>query len=193
MEQELIAHFGWDFFGDLDLEPYMSGMDVGCPEELLAIPGLDQLSPPMQYLPPREYHVPAHDQPQPEPGSRLSPDLDSVTPESIIARREVRFWALERLALARLHELLERGRDEYTQQGSRGTLNRVRLISRYLQAGRLLEKNIDGVFHGLVVDMKRDLEQHNAPTDITRTIEAAYVSQKHSRRSEFLGRIQAAY
>jgi hypothetical protein len=194
-EQELMGQFGTRFFTDFDLDPYLPAAQA-----LLAQPTASQayaqatVSQAYAQTTAAAVTAPADTTPTHEFG--VNPDTESLKPvqqaptaESIIVRHEARFMALEQVALQKLETLEAMGREEYEQRNAWGSLNRIELILKYLQAGRLLEKNMDGVFYAMLSDLGRELSQHSHPVDIVPVIEAHYVGQKGQLRSRYLGRV----
>jgi hypothetical protein len=124
------------------------------------------------------------------PRASLDPrDPATTTPETIMARYEPRFRALEQLAMERLDALYDAGRDEYARRRNDGTLNRVALVNKYLQAGRLLEKNIDAAFYDLLGDLRQELERHNHGAARAKPVETEYMNRKNRMRTRFLDRL----
>jgi hypothetical protein len=184
-EQELMGQFGTRFFTDFDLEPYLPAA-----QELLAQPIASRTYAQATAAAVTEPEDTRPDvlqfNPEPDP---LAPVQQVPTAESIIGRHEARFMALEQVALQKLETLEAMGREEYEQRSAWGSLNRIELIFKYLQAGRLLEKNMDGVFYAMLTDLGRELSQHSHSVDIVQAIEAHYVGQKGQLRSRYLGRV----
>jgi hypothetical protein len=124
------------------------------------------------------------------PRASLDPqDPAATSPETIMARYEPRFRALEQLAMERLDALYDAGRGEYARRRNDGTLNRVAVVNKYLQAGRLLEKNIDAAFYDLLADLRQELERHNHGAARARPVETEYVNRKNRMRTRFLDRL----
>jgi hypothetical protein len=190
MEQDLKDRLGEDFFVDFDLDRY-------APDTLTDSSFLPD-SPYLSEAALARSHADAASVEQPDtprslPRPPLSPRTTGRPPsEAIILRRhEPKFRALERAAVEKLDILFATAREEYSSLNASGSLNRLALINRYMQAGRLLERNTDAVFHAMIADLRRDLQQHDYPTLAAGRIEADYLRLKNERRSRILGEIRS--
>lgn len=110
--------------------------------------------------------------------------------ESIIAIYEPAFKEIEAKALQRLDNLLEAALEEYYQEKNEGTLNRFMLTNKYIQAGRMLENNVDKTFNALLDKMKAELTRKGHSTAITTEIKDTYHNSKDEKRRELLDRLQ---
>ncbi len=111
--------------------------------------------------------------------------------ESIIENYEPTFEALEQKAMERLDNLLTSALDEYYQQERDGTLDRFVLTNKYIQAGRILEKNVDQTFYELLDKMKDELSRKGLPTEITEEIEKEYQGAKDDKKRELLNKLRS--
>jgi hypothetical protein len=186
VERELTHEFGWRFFSDFDVDRIVAAMEAPAAPDPYYPADFSAAPPPAAAAdyPPAPVGAPRPDYDAARP--RLRSGGRDVSAASIVARHELRFQALEMVALQRLDALHESARQEYVYRSGSGTLNRFSMTSRYMQAGRLLERNVDEAFYRLLADLKRDLAQHGHPTDVAATIEADYRNRKEYRRSSFL-------
>jgi len=110
--------------------------------------------------------------------------------ESILNNYEPVFVSLQDEAISRLDDLLEQGLEEYRREERRGTLDQFSLSNKYIQAGRMLEKNVDELFYDLLDNMKSDLLANGYSTDIAGDIEERYVSAKEAKKKELFDRLR---
>lgn len=110
--------------------------------------------------------------------------------ESIIGNYEPTFEALEQQALERLDNLLITALNEYQKQEREGTLDRFVLTNKYIQAGRILEKNVDQTFYELLDKMESELDSKGFSTEITEEIEKTYQSAKDEKKRELLNKLR---
>lgn len=111
--------------------------------------------------------------------------------ESIIENYEPTFEALEQKAMERLDNLLTAALDEYYQQEREGTLDRFVLTNKYIQAGRILEKNVDQTFYELLDKMEDELSRKGLSTEITEEIEKEYQGAKDDKKRELLNKLRS--
>lgn len=111
--------------------------------------------------------------------------------ESIIENYEPTFEALEQKAMERLDNLLTTALDEYYQKEREGTLDRFVLTNKYIQAGRILEKNVDQTFYELLDKMEDELSRKGLPTEITDKIEKEYQDAKDDKKRELLNKLRS--
>lgn len=110
--------------------------------------------------------------------------------EAIVERYEPVFEDLEDEALQRLEHLFQNALDEYHREEKSGTLDQFRLTNKYIQAGRILEKNVDETFDSLLAAMERELTAHEHPTDILDEARETYDEAKEAKKRELLGRLR---
>lgn len=109
---------------------------------------------------------------------------------SIIELYEPAFKELENKALQRLENLFESAIEEYQQKENDGTLDRFMLSNKYIQAGRMLEKNVDKTFNALLAEMKSELTSKGHSTAITKKVEETYQQAKNQKKRELLSRLR---
>ncbi len=109
---------------------------------------------------------------------------------SIIELYEPAFKELENKALQRLENLFESAIEEYHQKENDGTLDRFMLSNKYIQAGRMLEKNVDKTFNALLAEMKSELTSKGHSTAITKKVEETYQQAKNQKKRELLSRLR---
>lgn len=124
--------------------------------------------------------------------SNLPERGDGESLEEVIDIYEPAFQALEDEALKRLDLLFQEAIAEY-QGGERdGTVDRFMLTNKYIQAGRMLEENVDDTFYELLEEMENELNSKGYPTEILREIEATYEQAKDDKKRELMNRLQQA-
>lgn len=122
----------------------------------------------------------------------LSVRGDGASLEEVIDNYEPAFAALEEKALMRLDLLFEEAVDEYRDGERNGTVDRFMLTNRYIQAGRILEDNVDQAFYELLKEMESELNSKGYPTEVLGEIEATYEQAKDEKKRELLNRLQQA-
>jgi len=110
--------------------------------------------------------------------------------DSIIAKYEPVFTALQNTALERLEELYQAAVAEYREESTAGTYNRFRLTTKYLQAGRLLESSVNDAFYKLLNAMEKELISNNLPVTIVTELDDAYKQAKQEKKEELFGRLR---
>jgi len=116
------------------------------------------------------------------------PEESPARLEDIIAKYEPFFKNLENQAIERLEALFQAALEEYDEQRKRGTLNRFQFTNKYIQAGSLLERQVDASFYMLLGRMETDLIRNNLPTDILQEIEETYTNAKQLKKEELFVR-----
>ncbi len=116
----------------------------------------------------------------------LSPAENGDDLESIVANYAPAFESLQEQAMSRLDDLLATALDEYYAQEQAGNVDRFKLTSKYIQAGRILEDNVDATFYKLLDEMKAELESKNLPLDVTNEISDTYEEAKADKKRELL-------
>lgn len=203
VETQLVEQFGEDFFYKFDLDQALLPGDDTAPEnepgrapagdnragtedETAGAPaGEDDTAPENE-----PSGAPAGDdqgggQEAPQPAAPAP-----VTLEAIVAAYEPKFKALQALALERLEFLFNSAADEYKRQKREGTLNRMALTNKYIQAGKLLESSVDARFYSLLGELQAELSSNGFPTAITKEIESNYKKAKTAKKLELLGRLK---
>ncbi len=110
--------------------------------------------------------------------------------DEIINDYEPLFQALEDKALERLESLFEQAIKEYQEQEGDGTLDRFVLTNKYIQAGRILENNVDEAFYSLLGSMENDLLREGHPTNVLAEIEKTYEGAKDEKKRDLLNRLR---
>jgi hypothetical protein len=118
------------------------------------------------------------------------PDDGAEDLEGIIAKYEPVFTELQSEAIERLEELYQAAIAEYREQSAAGTLNRFRLTNKYLQAGRLLENNVNDAFFMLLDGLEKELISKNLPVDVVSEIKEAYEQTKLEKKEELFDRVR---
>ncbi|MDP4161052.1 MAG: hypothetical protein Q8911_15035, partial [Bacillota bacterium] len=97
-----------------------------------------------------------------------------VTQDEIYNKYKPQFNYLQNVALGRLDTLYSAAIQEYVQGSKTGTLNRAALAQKYIQAGTMLEANVDSQFNNTLNKMQADLIANNLPTDTVGVIKNEY-------------------
>ena len=116
----------------------------------------------------------------------LSPVENGDDLDSIVANYRPAFESLQDQAMNRLDDLLATAMEEYYAQERAGTVDRFKLTNKYIQAGRILEDNVDTTFYSLLDEMKAELERNNLPLDVTTEISNTYEEAKTDKKRELL-------
>jgi hypothetical protein len=115
---------------------------------------------------------------------------DAPELEAVIAKYEPHFDALNITALERLEELYTEAVTEYETRQKNGTLDRLKLTSKYIQAGRLLESQVDQRFFILLNHMAAELKRKNLDGSIIAEIEEIYAQTKAEKKKELFNRLR---
>jgi hypothetical protein len=110
--------------------------------------------------------------------------------ESIIDDYKPVFQDLEDRAMQRLDSLFTAALEDYHKQEREGTLDRFMLTNKYIQAGRILEKNVDASFYELLGEMKAELERKGLPVEVTCEIDETYKAAKADKKRDLLDRLR---
>lgn len=121
------------------------------------------------------------------------PAVNGEDLEGIIAIYEPSFVEIEAKALQRLDNLFEAALEEYHREKNDGTLNRFMLTNKYIQAGRILEKNVDKTFDTLLDKMKAELTRKGHTTEITSEIKETYRQSKEEKKRELFDQLQKTF
>jgi len=121
---------------------------------------------------------------------------DAPELEAVIAKYEPHFNALNTTALERLEELdppenlNTEAATKYETRQKNGTLDRLKLTSKYIQAGRLLESQVDQRFFILLNHMAAELKRKNLDGSIIAEIEEIYAQTKAEKKKELFNRLR---
>jgi hypothetical protein len=200
IQQELAWQLGSGFFTDFDLAPYLSPDGWEPAATAWSVAGSTaaparRAEPAVQPLAAERSAealpgAPADVQTGAAPAPRLAATFGGANAGAIVARHEQRFTALEQVAMHKLDTLYETGRQEYEHERRIGVLDQVVLVLKYLEAGRVLERNMDVVFQAMVTDLRDDLSANRLPLDAAGLVESEYVSRKERLRGHYIGRIR---
>jgi hypothetical protein len=201
IQQELAWQLGPGFFTDFDLAPYLSPDEWEPAAAAWTVAGptaapARRTAPAVQPLAGERSAeeaspgAPADVQTGAAPAPRLAATFGGANAGAIVARHEQRFTALEQVAMHKLDTLYETGRQEYEHERRIGVLDQVVLVLKYLEAGRVLERNMDVVFQAMVTDLRDDLAVNQLPLDAAGLAESEYVSRKERLRGHYIGRIR---
>ncbi|WP_040413555.1 hypothetical protein [Desulfosporosinus sp. OT] len=116
--------------------------------------------------------------------------LGQITEDKIALKYKPQFNYLQNVALSRLDTLYSAAIQEYLQRSKAGTLNRSELAQKYIQAGTMLEANVDSQFNSTLNAMQADLIANNLPTDIVNVTESEYKKAKSNKRSQLLAKVR---
>lgn len=118
------------------------------------------------------------------------PDDSEADFEAVLAKYEPLFTRLEERAVTRLEELFQLALKEYDEQKKTGTFDRVRFTNKYIQAGRLLENQVDEAFNSLLGRMENELKRKELPTDIIDDIMLTYDKAKEDKKNDIFNRLR---
>lgn len=110
--------------------------------------------------------------------------------EEIIDNYEPAFQALEDKSLDRLDLLFQEAVKEYRDGERDGTVDRFMLTNKYIQAGRMLEENVDKRFYELLEEMEKELNSKGYLTEVLKEIETTYEQAKDDKKRELMNRLQ---
>ncbi|KGK86312.1 hypothetical protein DP73_17170 [Desulfosporosinus sp. HMP52] len=113
-----------------------------------------------------------------------------ITKEQVISKYQPKFNNLQNAALGRLDTLYTAAAKEYEQLRKAGTLNRSALAQKYIQAGTMLEANVDNQFYSTLNAMQAELEANKLPTDVIASTKAAYEQAKSNKRAQLLSKVR---
>jgi len=117
-------------------------------------------------------------------------DAKPITPDEIDNKYKPQFNYLQNVALSRLDTLYSAAIQEYVQSSKAGTLNRSELAQKYIQAGTLLEANVDSQFYNTLNAMQAELIANNLSTDIVDVHKLEYEKAKSAKRSQLLAKVR---
>lgn len=117
-------------------------------------------------------------------------DVKQITQDDISIKYQPQFSYLQNVALSRLDTLYSAAIEEYVQGRKAGTLNRSELAQKYIQAGTLLEANVDRQFYSTLNAMQAELISNKLPTDIVDVYESEYEKAKSNKRSQLLAKVR---
>ncbi|GAB6154508.1 hypothetical protein JCM17380_32580 [Desulfosporosinus burensis] len=113
-----------------------------------------------------------------------------ITLDEITLKYTPQFDYLQNVALSRLDTLYSAAIQEYVQRSKAGTLNRSELAQKYIQAGNLLEANVNSQFYSTLDALQAELMANNYPTDSVRVIKTEYEKAKSAKRSQLLAKMR---
>jgi len=113
-----------------------------------------------------------------------------ITQDEINNKYKSQFNNLQNVALSRLDTLYSTAMQEYAQSNKAGTLNRPELVQKYIQAGTMLESNLDSRFYSTLDAMQAELIANNLPTDLVGLNKAEYENAKSAKRSQLMGKVR---
>ncbi|WP_240986395.1 hypothetical protein [Acididesulfobacillus acetoxydans] len=121
------------------------------------------------------------------PNSSLGSGAPSLTEAGVVGQYQPEIRSLQNVALSRLDTLYAAAVQEYREDKAAGTLNRAALAQKYIQAGNLLEANVDNRFYSIMGSLHSELVSDGLPTDEVGVIKSQYEAAKAARRSAILG------
>lgn len=117
-------------------------------------------------------------------------EVERITQDEINNKYKPQFNHLQNVALSRLDTLYSAAIQEYVQGSKAGKMNRSELIRKYIQAGTMLEANVDSQFYSALNAMQAELIADNLPTDIVGVYKSGYEKAKSDKRSQLLSKAQ---
>jgi len=185
IQHELTNQFGEDFFtsfDDLNVEKDLSmeGQPTNQPKTA------DDMS--------EMVETPDNEPKQTELGTITTPVKQNttskeVTLDEINNKYKSQFSYLQSVALSRLDTLYSAAVQEYAQRKKEGTVNRSALAQKYIQAGNMLEANMDRQFNSTLNAMQAELVANNLSTDLVDAIESEYENAKSAKRSQLFSKL----
>lgn len=112
------------------------------------------------------------------------------TEEAIIQKYAPQFQSLENMVSSRMDALSTAALQEYRQQEKDGTLNLPVLARKYIQAGNILEANVDSQFNITLNAMQDELAANNQSTDVIADIKQEYAAAKSKESAQLLSIIR---
>ncbi len=179
VEQQLTDQFGEDFFNSFDDE-----IVVNNPEAVKNDALGNEQKPDDPIIVPVPETTPST--PTPVNGDIVPAP---ITQEQISNKYKPQFTHLQSVALSRLETLYAAAIQEYTQGSKDGTLSRSKLAQKYIQAGTMLEANVDSQFYSALNTMEAELRANNLSTDIVGVTKSDYEKAKSSMRSQMMAKI----
>ncbi|CAA7603118.1 Hypothetical protein DEACI_3941 [Acididesulfobacillus acetoxydans] len=122
------------------------------------------------------------------PNSSLGSGAPLLTEAGVVGQYLPEIRSLQSVALSRLDTLYAAAVQEYREDKAAGTLNRAALAQKYIQAGNLLEANVDNRFYSIMGSLHSELVSDGLPTDEVGVIKSQYEAAKAARRSAILGK-----
>ncbi|MHB8125218.1 MAG: hypothetical protein ACYDEJ_06150 [Desulfitobacteriaceae bacterium] len=113
-----------------------------------------------------------------------------ITQDEINIKYTPQFNYLQDVALSCLDTLYSAAVREYVQHSKAGTLNRSELVQKYIQAGTMVEANMDSEFYSTLNAMQAELIANNLPTDIVDVTKIKYEKAKSDKRSQLLSKVR---
>jgi len=190
IQQELTNQFGSEFFTSFD-DKKVENNSGG------AVDNLDSTNEAKSGDDSNEMvDTPNKEQEKSEPGKISTPVNDNInskviTQDEINNKYRPQFSYLQSVALSRLDTLYSAAIQEYAQRKKDGTMNRSELAQKYIQAGTMLEANVDRQFNSTLNAMQAELIANNLSTDIVGVIESEYENAKSNKRSQLLAKVRS--
>lgn len=113
-----------------------------------------------------------------------------ITLDEINNQYKSQFSHLQSVAMSRLDTLYSSAAQEYKQSSKAGTLNRSALVQKYIQAGTILEANLNSQFYSTLNAMQAELIANNLPTDLVGVYKNEYEKAKSYKRSQLLAKVR---
>ncbi|MDD2235031.1 MAG: hypothetical protein PHZ11_08225 [Desulfitobacteriaceae bacterium] len=179
INEQLYNQFGSDFFNFPDDQKVTNNVAAGIPDNSGEITG-KELNDNLKPL----YST--------ERSEREDIDAESDLVEKSILQNQIvnkympQINSLRNTALSRLDTLYSAAVNEYKQRKKEGTLNRSALAQKYIQAGKMLEGNVDSQFENILNKMQTEMIANNFSTDEVSVIRNEYEKAKSMKRSELM-------
>lgn len=176
IKEQLYNQFGSDFFNLPDNEKAANDVATGIPDSSgeMATGKESKASTSTEQS----------DQKDTNAGSALAEK--SIPQNEIINKYMPQINSLQNLALSRLDVLYSAAVNEYKQRKKEGTLNSSELAQKYIQAGRMLEGNVDSQFNNILNKMQAEMVANNFSTDEVSVIRNEYEKAKSIKRSQLM-------
>ena len=179
VQQQLSNQFGEDFFNSFDDEKANNNVETSH----------EKLPDPIIVTVPEKVNEQEGGQTPstPVPEAKVS---EPITQDQIINKYKPQFTHLQNVAMSRLDTLYSTAIQEYIQASQAGTLNRSKLIQKYIQAGTMLEANVDSQFYTVLNAMEAELVANNFSSDLVEVTKSGYEKAKSDKKSQLLAKIR---
>ncbi len=180
IQQQLNNQFGAEFFNSFDDEKVVNNS-----EAVNNIKSVDDLAKKIEVKEQEEVKTVTNSTPVNE-----NIVAKRITQDEINNKYKPQFNNLQNVALSRLDTLYSAAIQEYVQSSKAGTLNRPELVQKYIQAGNMLEANLNSQFYSTLNAMQAELIANNLPTDIVGVYKIEYEKAKSDKRSQLLVKVR---
>ncbi|MEN6351353.1 MAG: hypothetical protein ABFD08_18425, partial [Syntrophomonas sp.] len=107
----------------------------------------------------------------------------------ILDKYALRFQALKQLANERLNILAGKALEEYKQDKTAGKLSKLEFAEKYYSAMELLQANLDRTFSSELDNMKSELQNAHASTQVVEQVRDEYKNSKEKFQQELMEKL----